>query len=47
MRGRNFNALGGLSGHASSMIGGLKHNLRRKEIEKFKSSNKITPKKNY
>ncbi len=45
MRGRNFNALGSLSGHASSMIGSLKNNFRRKEVEKFKSSSEITPKK--
>ncbi|MDY7395961.1 hypothetical protein UMM65_11950 [Aureibaculum sp. 2210JD6-5] len=38
MRGRNFNGLGGLSGHASSMITSLKNNLRRKNIDKFKSS---------
>ena len=38
MRGRNFNGLGGLSGHASSMITSLKNNLRRKSIENFKSS---------
>ena len=37
MRGRNFNGLGSLSSHASSMIGSLKGNLRRKEITNFKS----------
>ena len=38
MRGRDFNALGSLSSHASAMIGSLKNNLRRKNIERFKSS---------
>ncbi len=47
MRGRNFNALGSLSGHASSMIGSLKNNLRSKVREKFNSSSKITPKKTF
>ncbi len=40
MRGRGFNALGGLSGHASSMISSLKNNLRRKEIGHFQSVHK-------
>ncbi len=38
MRGLDFNGLGGLSSHASSMIGSIKNNLRRKNIEKFKTS---------
>ena len=42
MRGRGFNALGGLSGHASYMISSLKNNLRRKELEHFYSSNETS-----
>ncbi|MET2986662.1 hypothetical protein [Aureibaculum conchae] len=38
MRGRDFNALGSLSSHASAMIGSIRNNLRRKNIENFKSS---------
>jgi len=40
MSRRKFNGLGGLSGHASSMITSLKNNLRRKNLEHFKSSEK-------
>lgn len=46
MRGRDFNGLGGLSSHASSMIGSIKNNLRRKNIEKFKTSKDKTEYKN-
>lgn len=40
MRGRNYNGLGGLSSHASSMISSLKNNLRIRSLDHFK-----TPKK--
>ncbi|MGB0890713.1 MAG: hypothetical protein ACPGUU_00080 [Flavobacteriaceae bacterium] len=36
MSKRNFNGLGSLSGHASSMITSLKNNSRRKELNKYK-----------
>jgi len=38
MRGRNYNGLGGLSSHASSMISSLKNNLKARSIDNFKSS---------
>jgi hypothetical protein len=38
MRGRNYNGLGGLSSHASSMISSLKSNLKARNIDNFKSS---------
>lgn len=38
MRGRNFNALGSLSSHASAMIGSIRNNLRRNKAHYFKSS---------
>lgn len=40
MRGRNYNGLGGLSSHASSMISSLKNNLKIRRLNHFK-----TPKK--
>jgi len=42
MKGRGFNALVGLSSHASYMISSLKNNLRRKELEHFYSSNETS-----
>ena len=36
MRGRNFNGLGALSGHASSMITSLRNNFRKKDFDYFK-----------
>lgn len=38
MRGKNFNALGALSSHASNMITSIKNNSRRKELDHFKKS---------
>ena len=35
MRGRNFNGLGSLSGHASSMITSLRNNFRKKDFDYY------------
>jgi len=37
MRGRNYNGLGGLSSHASSMISSLKNNLKARGFDHFKT----------